>query len=119
MCVYLSHRLEQDIEAFIVDEPAGSEDDSRTELLPEGAGRGRGRFALVRLRVDPVGNDLNSGEVGRELGRGLRISLRGGDDALRTLQAALRRVLKPAAINTIALRRQIADAAVERKGYPF
>jgi alkylation response protein AidB-like acyl-CoA dehydrogenase len=40
-------------------------------------------------------------------------------DTLRTLHAALRRVLKPAAINTIALRREIADAAVERKGYPF
>ena len=40
-------------------------------------------------------------------------------DTLRTLQAALRRVLKPAGTNTIALRRQIADAALERKGYPF
>jgi alkylation response protein AidB-like acyl-CoA dehydrogenase len=40
-------------------------------------------------------------------------------DTLRTLLAALRRVLKPATTNTIALRRQIADAALERKGYPF
>ena len=40
-------------------------------------------------------------------------------DTLRTLQAALRRVLKPAGTNTIGLRRQIADAALERKGYPF
>ena len=40
-------------------------------------------------------------------------------DTLRTLQAALRRVLKPIGTNTIALRREIADAAVERKGYPF
>ncbi len=40
-------------------------------------------------------------------------------DTLRTLQAALRRVLKPTTVNTIALRREIADAAVERTGYPF
>jgi hypothetical protein len=40
-------------------------------------------------------------------------------DALRTLLAALRRVLKPSPVNTVALRRQIADAVVGRKGYPF
>ena len=40
-------------------------------------------------------------------------------DTLRTLLAALRRVLKPAPVNTVALRRQIADAVTEKKGYPF
>ena len=40
-------------------------------------------------------------------------------DTLRTLLAALRRVLKPAPVNTVAARRRIADAVVERKGYPF
>ena len=40
-------------------------------------------------------------------------------DTLRTLLAALRRLLKVTPINTIALRRQLADATVERKGYPF
>jgi alkylation response protein AidB-like acyl-CoA dehydrogenase len=40
-------------------------------------------------------------------------------DMLRTLLAALRRVLKPAPLNTVALRRQIADATSERKRYPF
>ena len=40
-------------------------------------------------------------------------------DTLRTLLAALRRVLKVAPINTVALRRQLADAVSERKGYPF
>jgi len=38
-------------------------------------------------------------------------------DTLRTLLAALRRVLKPASINTVALRRTLADAAVSRAGY--
>lgn len=40
-------------------------------------------------------------------------------DNLRTLLAALRRVLKPAPVNTVARRRLIADAIIERKAYPF
>jgi alkylation response protein AidB-like acyl-CoA dehydrogenase len=40
-------------------------------------------------------------------------------DTLRTMLAALRRVLKVAPINTVAPRRRIADATVERGGYPL
>jgi alkylation response protein AidB-like acyl-CoA dehydrogenase len=40
-------------------------------------------------------------------------------DSLRTLLAALRRLLKVAPINTVALRRQLADATVERRSYVF
>ena len=40
-------------------------------------------------------------------------------DTLRTVLAALRRILKVTPVNTVALRRQIADAVVERKAYPF
>jgi alkylation response protein AidB-like acyl-CoA dehydrogenase len=40
-------------------------------------------------------------------------------DTLRTLLAALRRLLKVTPVNTVALRRQIADAIVDRKAYPF
>jgi hypothetical protein len=40
-------------------------------------------------------------------------------DMLRTMLAALRRVLKVAPINTVAPRRRIADATVERGGYPL
>jgi hypothetical protein len=40
-------------------------------------------------------------------------------DALRTLLAALRRLLKTVPVNTVALRRRIADAVVGGKGYPF
>ena len=38
-------------------------------------------------------------------------------DTLRTLLAALRRVLKIAAVNTVALRRRLADASVEQGRY--
>jgi alkylation response protein AidB-like acyl-CoA dehydrogenase len=40
-------------------------------------------------------------------------------DMLRTLLAALRRLLKVTPINTVALRRQLADATVDRRCYPF
>jgi alkylation response protein AidB-like acyl-CoA dehydrogenase len=40
-------------------------------------------------------------------------------DTLRTLLAALRRLLKVTPINTVALRRQLSDATVDRKTYPF
>ena len=40
-------------------------------------------------------------------------------DTLRTLLAGLRRLLKVAPINTVELRRRLADAAVERKSYLF
>jgi alkylation response protein AidB-like acyl-CoA dehydrogenase len=40
-------------------------------------------------------------------------------DTLRTLLAALRRLIKVTPINTVAPRRRLADAAVERGGYPL
>ena len=40
-------------------------------------------------------------------------------DALRTLLAALRRVLKVTPVNTVALRRALADAVTARGGYIF
>jgi len=40
-------------------------------------------------------------------------------DTLRTMLAALRRLMKVAPINTVAIRRRLADATVERGGYVF
>jgi alkylation response protein AidB-like acyl-CoA dehydrogenase len=40
-------------------------------------------------------------------------------DALRTLLAALKRFTKREVCNTVALRRQVADAAIEKVGYPL
>jgi alkylation response protein AidB-like acyl-CoA dehydrogenase len=40
-------------------------------------------------------------------------------DTLRTLLAALRRLLKAVPVNTVARRRQIADAIIDRKAYPY
>jgi hypothetical protein len=38
-------------------------------------------------------------------------------DTLRTLMAALRRVLKVTPVNTVALRRTLADAVTSKGGY--
>jgi alkylation response protein AidB-like acyl-CoA dehydrogenase len=40
-------------------------------------------------------------------------------DTLRTLLAALKRFTKRDTLNTVALRRQVADAAIEKAGYPL
>ncbi len=40
-------------------------------------------------------------------------------DTLRTLLAALRRVMKVTPVNAVALRRRIADAVIARTAYPF
>jgi alkylation response protein AidB-like acyl-CoA dehydrogenase len=40
-------------------------------------------------------------------------------DTLRTTLAALRRLLKVTPVNTVALRRRLADETVARGGYPF
>ncbi len=40
-------------------------------------------------------------------------------DTLRTLLAALKRFTKREVCNTVALRRQVADAAIEKVGYPL
>jgi alkylation response protein AidB-like acyl-CoA dehydrogenase len=40
-------------------------------------------------------------------------------DTLRTLLAALRRIMKVTPVNTVMLRRRVADAVIDRKAYPF
>ncbi len=54
-----------------------------------------------------------------ELGARTALAAMTDGDTLRTLLAALKRVMKVQPANTVALRRQVADAVVNRKGYPF
>ncbi len=85
---------------------------AESAVLRAGGGRDVHHGAAARVFV----NDA-AGRV--ELAARSALAAMADGDTLRTLLAALRRVLKPAGTNTIALRRQIADAALERKGYPF
>jgi len=54
-----------------------------------------------------------------EIGARTALAAMSEGDTLRTLLAALRRLLKPAPVNTVALRRQIADAVIQRRAYPL
>jgi alkylation response protein AidB-like acyl-CoA dehydrogenase len=63
---------------------------------------------------------FTSDAAGRvELAARQALSAMAEGDTLRTLHAALRRLLKPAPVNTVALRRRVADAVTEVKGYPL
>jgi alkylation response protein AidB-like acyl-CoA dehydrogenase len=54
-----------------------------------------------------------------ELGARDALAAMAEGDTLRTLLAALRRLLKVAPVNTVALRRAVAAAVLERRVYPF
>jgi alkylation response protein AidB-like acyl-CoA dehydrogenase len=54
-----------------------------------------------------------------ELGARNALAAMSEGDTLRTLLAALRRLLKPAPVNTVDRRRQIADVIINRKAYPY
>ena len=54
-----------------------------------------------------------------EIGARTALAAMAEGDTLRTLLAALRRLLKVTPVNTVALRRQVAEAVLGAKGYPF
>ena len=54
-----------------------------------------------------------------EMGARTALAAMAEGDTLRTMLAALRRMLKFSPVNTVALRRQVADAVLARKAYPF
>lgn len=54
-----------------------------------------------------------------ELGARTALAAVAAGDTLRTHLAALRRLLKPAPVDVVALRRELADAAVAHGGYPL
>jgi alkylation response protein AidB-like acyl-CoA dehydrogenase len=82
--------------------------------------------ALLRAAQSPSGLHAEAAAVivndaaGRvELAARQALAAMAEGDMLRTLLAALRRVMKVAPVNTVALRRRIADAVAGQKGYPF
>jgi hypothetical protein len=62
---------------------------------------------------------VNDAAVRVEASAKMALAAMAEGDTLRTLLAALRRLLKVAPVNTVALRRQLADAVVERRSYLF
>jgi len=89
-------------------------------VLLRAAGRPDLRAAPAPGIVEAAAQVYISDAAGRvELAARTALAAMSAGDALRTLLAALRRLLKTTPANTVALRRQIADAIVSRAGYPF
>ena len=73
---------------------------------------------------DPLAADaarvVAAGAVGRvEAAARQALAAMADGDTLRTLTAALRRLVKVAPANTVALRRRLSDAALEKLAYPI
>jgi alkylation response protein AidB-like acyl-CoA dehydrogenase len=64
-------------------------------------------------------SSINDAAVRVEASAKTALAAMADGDTLRTLLAALRRLLKVTPVNTVALRRQLADATVERRTYIF
>jgi hypothetical protein len=75
------------------------------------------RSAALQVAAATVFVNDASGRV--ELAARTALAAMAEGDTLRTLLAALRRFLKVTPVNTVVLRRQIADAVVSARGYPF
>ena len=85
---------------------------AESALLRASHARGELHQAAARLFV-------NDAAVRVEASAKTALAAMTDGDTLRTLLAALRRLLKVTPINTVALRRQLADATVERRTYLF
>ena len=74
---------------------------------------------LASLHVDAARVFVNDAAMRVESSARQALAAMVDGDTLRTMLAALRRLCKVAPINTVALRRRIADEAVARGGYFF
>ena len=79
----------------------------------------RALAAGAPLHADIAAVVVNDAAGRIELAARTALAAMADGDTLRTLLAALRRVLKIAPANTVALRRRIAAAVVEKRGYPL
>jgi alkylation response protein AidB-like acyl-CoA dehydrogenase len=79
----------------------------------------RANVANASLHVDTARVFVNDAAMRIEASARQALAAMVDGDTLRTMLAALRRLSKVAPINTVALRRRIADAAVSRGGYIF
>jgi hypothetical protein len=75
--------------------------------------------AAAPLHADAAAVIVNDAGARVEIAARAALAAMAEGDTLRTLLAALRRVLKIAPVNTVARRRRIAAAVVEKRGYPL
>ena len=77
------------------------------------------RHAKAALHVDAARTFVNDAALRIEASARQALAAMAEGDALRTMLAALRRLLKVTPVNTVVLRRRLADETVARGGYPF
>ncbi|MGQ0732789.1 MAG: acyl-CoA dehydrogenase family protein [Acidobacteriota bacterium] len=75
--------------------------------------------ATAELQVDAAKVYIHEGAGRIELAARRALAAMAEGDVLRTTLAALRRLLKIVPANTVALRRRLADASVDKGGYLF
>ena len=75
--------------------------------------------STAELQGDAASAFVNDAALRVEVSARTAVSAMAEGDALRTNLAAIRRLLKVTPVNTIALRRKLADKAVQQAGYMF
>jgi alkylation response protein AidB-like acyl-CoA dehydrogenase len=78
-----------------------------------------GRDARATLHVDAARVFVNDAAMRIDASARQALAAMADGDTLRTTLAALRRLLKVTPVNTVALRRRLADVTIERGAYPF
>ena len=78
-----------------------------------------GGEATAELQADAVRAYVNDAALRIDAAAKSALAAMTDGDTLRTHLAALRRLLKVTPVNTVAIRRRLADKAVERSGYIF
>jgi alkylation response protein AidB-like acyl-CoA dehydrogenase len=87
--------------------------------LLRAADAARRGLAEASMHADAARVFLNDAALRVEMAARQALPAMADGDMLRTLLAALRRLLKVTPINTVVLRRRLADTAVARGGYVF
>jgi alkylation response protein AidB-like acyl-CoA dehydrogenase len=77
------------------------------------------KVKLADLQVDAARVFVNDAALRIDASARQALAAMSDGDTLRTMLAALRRVLKVTPINTVVLRRRLAEETVTRGGYPF
>jgi len=78
-----------------------------------------GQAARAELHLDAARVFVNDAAMRIDASARQALAAMVEGDTLRTMLAALRRVLKVTPVNTTSMRRRLADATVERGGYPL
>ena len=78
-----------------------------------------GKLSTAELHQDAARVTVNESAGRIELSARSALAAMADGDVLRTQLAALRRLLKVTPVNTVVLRRRLADATVAKGGYIF